>query len=110
MSKKMAGNGLWESSRMMLPEHKEKLMIIRQDRNRITRIDLDEQTLEEYLRLLNESSETGCFIKISVSDPFSDYEVIGQVVSHEPDRIKLGHDGKKTWIQIRDITQIDYYN
>ncbi|MDT2241397.1 hypothetical protein P7H22_15005 [Paenibacillus larvae] len=26
MSKKLTGNGLWESSRMMLPEHREQLL------------------------------------------------------------------------------------
>lgn len=31
MSKKLAGNGLWESSRMMLPEHKEQLLAYRND-------------------------------------------------------------------------------
>lgn len=26
MSKKLTGNGLWESSRMMLPEHREQFL------------------------------------------------------------------------------------
>ncbi|MEK8131977.1 hypothetical protein WMW72_29120 [Paenibacillus filicis] len=30
MSKKLEGNGLWESSRMMLPQHKEQSMLARQ--------------------------------------------------------------------------------
>jgi hypothetical protein len=31
MSKKLEGNGLWESSRMMLPQHREQSMEIRSD-------------------------------------------------------------------------------
>lgn len=33
MSKKLSGNGLWESSRMMLPEHKERLISHRKEGN-----------------------------------------------------------------------------
>lgn len=32
MSKKLQGNGLWESSRMMLPQHKEQSMMLHQDK------------------------------------------------------------------------------
>ncbi|MCQ6558135.1 hypothetical protein [Paenibacillus mendelii] len=31
MSKKLEGNGLWESSRMMLPEHREQLLKLRRE-------------------------------------------------------------------------------
>jgi hypothetical protein len=36
MTKKLEGNGLWESSRMMLPQHKEQSMRIYSDRPSLT--------------------------------------------------------------------------
>jgi len=36
MSKKLEGNGLWESSRMMLPQHKEQSMSIQNDMPSLT--------------------------------------------------------------------------
>ncbi|MNP26742.1 hypothetical protein D3C76_1196100 [compost metagenome] len=42
MSKKLAGNGLWESSRMMLPQHKEQYLSMTMQNN----LDLAQQSQE----------------------------------------------------------------
>ncbi len=52
MSKKLQGNGLWESSRMMLPEHKETIIQHRYEFGRRSRPTIDEQELNEYFTCL----------------------------------------------------------
>lgn len=55
MSKKLEGNGLWESSRMMLPQHKEAIIQDHLRHDQHTCPILDEQALEEIERALNQS-------------------------------------------------------
>lgn len=52
----LRGNLLWESSRMILPEHRRKLLEYREEVQRTTlyrRPDWDEQQLEEFQRILS---------------------------------------------------------
>lgn len=46
MTKKLEGNGLWESSRMMLPEHKETIIYKQHEEGRKQRPELDAQEIE----------------------------------------------------------------
>lgn len=62
------GNLLWESSRMMLPEHREQLLERRrrqkwEQENR--RPELDEQELERISYLLRESIETNQAVQVT---------------------------------------------
>lgn len=52
MSKKLEGNGLWESSRMMLPQHKEAIIEDYLTHEHQACPILDEQVLEEIERAL----------------------------------------------------------
>ncbi|PZE22593.1 hypothetical protein [Paenibacillus xerothermodurans] len=52
MSKKLAGNGRWESSRMMLPEHREALL---ERRNAPTEIKRAEVPTKEELEMIRDS-------------------------------------------------------
>lgn len=107
MSKKMQGNGLWESSRMMLPEHKEKFLSTRQEIGKESKAEMDEQILEECEYVISDSLKTGCMIKVKVSDPFTDYETIGRVCCFDERVIKLETDGKIKRIVIRDIVSAE---
>lgn len=109
MSKKLQGNGLWESSRMMLPEHKEAYLRLDQERDRKERPIFDEQSFEEMGRSIQEAAKIGRFVKIKVFQPFSDIEVVGQVQIIDPydQRIRISHDGKKTWVPFRDILHVE---
>ena len=58
MSKKLTGNGFWESSRMMLPEHREALIKLRQEEWEVSkskRPTRDEFELEELANKLMEA-------------------------------------------------------
>src|SRR5438445_477524 len=48
--KKLEGNGFWESSRMMLPEHKVRINELAIEQKKRQRIELDEQEWEDVSR------------------------------------------------------------
>ncbi|MFK4302332.1 hypothetical protein ABH892_002436 [Paenibacillus sp. RC254] len=43
MGKKLEGNGIWESSRIIIPEHKEAYLKLMKDRQRRGKPELDDQ-------------------------------------------------------------------
>ena len=57
MRKKLEGNGMWESSRMMLPEHKAAYVAHQQDLPRRQPPPLDEQEAERLSRLIAQSMQ-----------------------------------------------------
>jgi len=59
MGKKLEGNGIWESSRMMLPEHVKTIIQHKEwfKRDPQERPTLDEQEIEDMSRKLYESKE-----------------------------------------------------
>lgn len=105
MSKKLRDNGLWESSRMMLPEHKEAIQAWRRRQDRRSRPELDEQEWEKIDAALNWSLRTGEPVAVRVYDPYEDQIVTGVVerVDQAARRIKV--DGE--WFAIDDIIGVD---
>mgnify|MGYP001356726211 FL=1 len=105
MSKKLSGNGMWESSRMMLPEHRERILEHRKELRKKERPLMDEQVVEEYFRLLEESWKTGREITVRVYDPFETIELSGYVSQMDPflQRLKMVHGFQRTWIDFSDI-------
>jgi hypothetical protein len=80
MAKKLEGNGMWESSRMMLPEHREA--IIKQNaevhKKSIPTIHPDEW--ETYNRIISESFHTKLQIKITVFGDYEDIDYTGVIL------------------------------
>lgn len=109
MSKKLENNGLWESSRMMLPEHKEAILTHRQELKRMPRPLLDEQSVEQNARKLLEASQTGATVHIAVYDAFGRIEIAGFVRQMDMymQRIKFIHGAQKTWIDFADILHVE---
>ena len=100
-SKKLTGNGLWESSRMMLPEHKAALAQYVETAKRRSRIELDEQEYERISYIMNTSLRLRKQISIALFHPFEQLEVIGIVdyIDHSQSRFMV--DGE--WFPITDI-------
>jgi hypothetical protein len=46
MAKKLEGNGMWESSRMILPQHKDLILNYQKEELSIPRPTLDEQEID----------------------------------------------------------------
>lgn len=104
--KKLEGNGLWESSRMMLPEHKEAIIRHQHEEGRKVKPTLDTQEIELIERALAESFTERRTITISLYDEYEDIELNGIVTSLHTHRreIKLAiGPGDWQWIKVDEI-------
>ncbi|WP_336780651.1 YolD-like family protein [Paenibacillus illinoisensis] len=84
MSKKLQQNGLFESSRMMLPEHREAYILHQEQLAPRTRPSLDAQAAEEMSRLLSNSMMLGDAVTITLFHEHDDARFTGQVLKLDP--------------------------
>lgn len=111
MSKKLQGNGLWESSRMMLPEHREQLLQHNHDHNhKKIKPVLDEQRLESLSQQMSEAIEQAKPVRITLFNPYEASEIVSgtiQKVDSLSKRIKLVNDEGYLWIKLDDVLHIE---
>ena len=101
-------NLLWESSRMILPEHKERILSHRDEVRRGGRRErpvLDEQEAELIASAIAESLTERVPVRLRRFDPYEDCVIEGIVerVDQAARRIKV--DGE--WFAIDDIIGVD---
>ncbi|MBO9597128.1 MAG: YolD-like family protein [Cohnella sp.] len=72
MSKKLTGNGFWESSRMMLPEHKAALVEMRKEERRRIKPNVDFDAAEEIAAAIGHSFSTKESIRIEVYNEYAE--------------------------------------
>ena len=108
MSKKLQQNGLFESSRMMLPEHREAYILHQEHLAPRTRPSLDAQAAEEMSRLLSNSMVLGDVITITLFHEYDDIRITGQVLRmNRPARtLKLLTNNGTRDIQMNLITDV----
>lgn len=107
--KKLEGNGLWESSRMMLPEHKEAIIQQQHEEGRRVRPILDAQELELIESALVESFQEHRTVNVRLFNEYEDIEITGIVVLIHTFRreIKLSIAvGEWQWIKIDEIVSV----
>lgn len=102
MSIKLTGNGLWESSRMMLPEHKERIIEHNLDVKKKQKHELDDQEWEQINLILirsmvNEEAVTVVIFGEKQDDPYR-----GVVDRFDSDKVRVG----KRWISFLDIVAV----
>jgi len=110
--RKLEGNGLWESSRMMLPEHSVAINQQLRDEGRKVMPMLDAQEMELIERALAESYRDHRRIKLRVFDEYEDIELAGIVTAVQTYRweIKLATGpGDWQWVKIEDILSATTY-
>ncbi|WP_311077938.1 YolD-like family protein [Paenibacillus polymyxa] len=106
MSKKLEGNGLWESSRIIIPEHKEAYLRLMKDRQRRGKPELDDQEVQLIEQALIESYNTRTTVTLLVFSPFDDTAMTGVVTSINTARreVKLFRsEDDFSWIKLEDI-------
>ncbi|CAM3435687.1 MULTISPECIES: YolD-like family protein [Paenibacillus] len=107
--KKLEGNGLWESSRMMLPEHKATIIRQQLEEGRKDKPNLDPQEMELIERMLAESFHEHRTISLQLYDEYEDVELTGVVTTVLTQRreIKLAlGPGEWEWIKIDEIVSV----
>lgn len=106
MSKKLEGNGLWESSRMMLPQHKEVIVSDDLRHTKRTRPVLDEQEIEWIEHALIRSFRERRKVTLDIFSTYEHVEVTGIVTTIQTMQreVKLAIDiGAWQWIAMKDI-------
>lgn len=100
---------IWECSRMVMPEHKQR--IIREEREQVTRVkpELDPQAIEEIEQVVAQSIEDHSPITLSVFGPNDDMEIRGIVmtVDRQLRQVKLRwSEDDWEWIKLEDIISV----
>lgn len=106
MGKKLLDNGLFESSRMILPEHKEAWIRREESKKVRTKPVLDDQEVQQIEYLLVESFNKRIPVVLTIFDPIEDQRVIGVVTSINTylREIKLViFEDDWQWIKLKDI-------
>lgn len=100
-------NLLWESSRIILPEHKERIRIRREEARRggkRERPQLDEQEAERINEAIMRSLHERVPVRLRMYDPFEELIVEGVVEQVNPVRRRIRVDGE--WFDIADIVGV----
>ncbi len=105
MSKKLTGNGLWESSRMILPEHKAAYLAYEKEQRQKEKRNLDEQELAVISRIMQESLQRRLPITIKMYDLFEEVKVEGiiEAIDQRGRLFRVSGD----WFQLDDVEGID---
>ncbi|MGQ7887519.1 YolD-like family protein [Paenibacillus sp. WC2504] len=109
MSKKLELNGLWESSRMMLPQHKEAAIRKRKESQRILRPIRDEQEIQNISAVLSLSQMYKKPVVLKLYEEFKTRSVTGIVVRSKHGEFRLdiietsSGEGDWEWIAYRDV-------
>jgi len=109
MSKKLTGNGRWESSRMMLPEHRESLIQLDREREKRRKPDLDEQHQEDMAMLLQESLQDKLEIELVTFGGFGDDVTRGVVedINTYLRRIRIATAAGVEWVPLDDLVEVN---
>ncbi len=108
MSKKLQDNGLFESSRMMLPEHKEAFILHQQSLQKKVRPQLDDQEKDRLSRIITESLYSKKEMTFMLFAEFDESSLSGIVikVDQQQQKVKLAQVNDFIWINIADIIDV----
>lgn len=102
-------NLLWESSRMMLPEHKELIQQHQKQLNQKTKPELDEQEVEWLEHQIQEAIRQQSTIRFNLYNPYETRTVVGtiQKVDLHTQQLKLlTPNGDIEWFSLSDLVSI----
>lgn len=104
-SKLGSGNGMWESSRFMLPEHVEGINKLQREQLRQPRKVLADHELEQINRVIQLSMQQRVPISIKMYHPFEQLRVVGAVenISKLYGQFKVNGD----WFSTDDIVGVE---
>ncbi|MBB6020399.1 hypothetical protein HNR77_001460 [Paenibacillus sp. JGP012] len=106
MASKLTGNGVFEGSRIILPEHREAYLQEMSVQEKRGKPVLDEQEMQLIEEAIFESYQERHSVTLTVFNPFDDEEIKGVVASidRQSRRVKLVRGAEDySWIQIEEI-------
>jgi predicted RNase H-like nuclease (RuvC/YqgF family) len=110
MSKKLTNNGLFDSSRFMLPEHKEAILDEFKRQQRKIRPSLDRQQLDYIAATIARSALDQTSVTLTVYDELAGETSVAGVVKkmdQQLQRIKVAAGDNIEWIPFEDILNVE---
>lgn len=113
MSKKLEMNGLWESSRMMLPQHKESAIRVQEEKQYIQRQVFDEQEIHFISATLSQSQIYKRVVQLTIYDKYQPRTVSGVVTRSKHGEFRLDTVDSLTgvedwnWIRFQDVLKAE---
>ncbi|MDO3411890.1 YolD-like family protein [Saccharibacillus sp. CPCC 101409] len=84
MTKKLEGNGLWESSRMLLPEYRARIERQSRESIRAPRPELHQDALEDIAEALKHSLAAGRAVRLKLHGEYGGEFAEGVVIDASP--------------------------
>jgi hypothetical protein len=108
MSKKLEKNGMWESSRMMLPEHRETILEQNRSLKKKIKPELEEQQQEEIARAIDVSMRLSMPMTFVLFGEFHNRDVIGTAMKIDTvtRRVRICGTDHAEWVHFSDIVQV----
>ncbi len=108
MSKKLQGNGLFESSRMMLPEHKDAYIEQQRQLKKQKKPELDEQELLRISQSLFQSMHDQKPLHVIQFGEFQHQSYYGVVKSYNKQRyqIQIETEAGLRWLALSEIINV----
>lgn len=105
MATKLEGNGLFESSRMILPEHREAYNLYMIQKDPRPKPVIDEQEWQQIGQALQDSFNQHVPVTLQLYDPYEDKQATGfvTVINMFTKEIKLRYGDDWDWIKFEDI-------
>lgn len=94
---------------MMLPEHKEALLLQQKKLDRKDKPIIDEQQLQEMSQAISEAAQQNALVCLTIYHPFQDKTIIGLIRTLDPieHRIELRNPGGPShWLALQEIIEI----
>jgi len=109
VSKKLQGNGIWEASRMMLPQHKERINEHRQDFRKKSKPVLHSDEIEIIGQNISMSLTNRELIKVKIYGDYEDREIQGVVksVSEISGKFKLEIEEGYEWVDFDEVLSVE---
>lgn len=112
MSKKLSGNGLWESSRMMLPQHKERIKADQKEELKKRKPILHEDEWEIINHKMLNALQNKSFVLITVFGEYENKVFCGVVnkIDFQNNHIQIQSDIEAHWIPIMEIVDVESHD
>jgi hypothetical protein len=113
LGKKLEANGLWESSRMMLPQHKDASVRKPTQIERLERSTLDAQEVEIISNVLFQSHRYQKVVRLTLYGEYEPRIVTGILTCSQRDSFRLDTEDPFTgvadweWFMFRDVIKAE---
>lgn len=100
-------NLMWESSRMMLPEHKARIRKHQKELTKRTKPIIDEQQMALFSQIISDAMKQNLDLRIQLFHPYHDHFVTGKVEKVVPgQQLKLVSAEDSEWIAFTEMIDI----